>query len=241
MALARFNTDELEEVNILDLVPGARYYIVYVGFGVSAAIGEFICITDATGPLPVGQALFKMPLSHIPHYRFFGIGPAPAPIPPPPPPFMPQYTKFYKIKKSPKKRPRGNKNLDSAPSNNSNYNPSDHNQKLRTPQKKQRSTRLGPAYIPRSAPKATPGKRSKYRKRRTRRKRRQHDKKKTTLIKKTYYGRRKGKIIPIYGHKVRKKIGRHKSYIIWKTTKRNLPGKTYHGKFYKTRKAALKK
>lgn len=65
--------------------------------------------------------------------------------------------------------------------------------------------------------------------------------KKTILVKKKYYGKKKGKVIPIYGHKIQKRIGRHKFYILWKTTKKNLPGKTYYGKFYKTRKAALKK
>lgn len=58
------------------------------------------------------------------------------------------------------------------------------------------------------------------------------------LVKKVYYGRKKGKVIPIYGHKISKRIGRHRVYITWKTTKKNLPGKTYHGTFYKTRKDA---
>jgi len=61
------------------------------------------------------------------------------------------------------------------------------------------------------------------------------------LIKKKYYGRKKGKVIPIYGHKIPKRIGRHRFYISWKTTKKNLPGKTYHGKFYYTRKEARRR
>ena len=58
------------------------------------------------------------------------------------------------------------------------------------------------------------------------------------ILKKRYYGRKNGKVIPLYGHKISKRIGRHASYIIWKTTKKNLPGKTFYGKFYTTRKAA---
>jgi len=61
---------------------------------------------------------------------------------------------------------------------------------------------------------------------------------KSTLIKKKYYGRKKGKVIQIYGHKIARRIGRHRFVIKWKTTKKNLPGKTYYGKFYNTRKAA---
>lgn len=53
------------------------------------------------------------------------------------------------------------------------------------------------------------------------------------------YGIRKGRIIKIYAHKRKRKTRRHKSYILWKRTKRNLPNKTYRGKLYKTRKAAL--
>ena len=59
---------------------------------------------------------------------------------------------------------------------------------------------------------------------------------KSTLMKKKYYGRKKGKVIQIYGHKIPKRIGRHRFIIKWKTTKKNLPGKTYYGKFYNTRK-----
>ena len=65
--------------------------------------------------------------------------------------------------------------------------------------------------------------------------------KKSILIKKIYYGRKKGKVIPIYGHKIFERIGRHKFFITWKTTKKNLPGKTFHGTFYKTRKEAQDK
>ena len=56
-----------------------------------------------------------------------------------------------------------------------------------------------------------------------------------------YYGIKKGKVIPIYGHKIFERIGRHKFFITWKTTKKNLPGKTFHGTFYNTRKAAQDK
>lgn len=63
--------------------------------------------------------------------------------------------------------------------------------------------------------------------------------KKSTLIKKKYYGRKKGKVIPLYGHKIARRIGRHRFFIQWKTTKKNLPGKTYYGKFYNTRKEAM--
>jgi len=65
--------------------------------------------------------------------------------------------------------------------------------------------------------------------------------KKSILIKKMYYGIKKGKVIPIYGHKIFERIGRHKFFITWKTTKKNLPGKTFHGTFYNTRKAAQDK
>ena len=75
-------------------------------------------------------------------------------------------------------------------------------------------------------------KRRKY-KRRTRRRRG------SALIKK--YGRKRGKVIPIYGHKIPQRIGRHRFYILWKTTKKNLPGKTYHGRFYSTRKKAQRR
>ena len=68
--------------------------------------------------------------------------------------------------------------------------------------------------------------------------RRKGKRRKHLLIKKKYYGRKKGKAIPIYGHKIPKRIGRRRFYISWKTTKKNLPGKTYHGNFYYTRKEA---
>ena len=74
--------------------------------------------------------------------------------------------------------------------------------------------------------------------RRRTRKRRKRRGKGSTLMKKKYYGRKKGKVIQIYGHKISKRIGRHRFFIKWKTTKKNLPGKTYYGKFYNTRKAA---
>ena len=44
----------------------------------------------------------------------------------------------------------------------------------------------------------------------------------------------------MYPHKIKKSIGRHKYIISWKTTKENLPGKTFHGKFYKSKEEAMK-
>jgi hypothetical protein len=55
-----------------------------------------------------------------------------------------------------------------------------------------------------------------------------------------YYGIQNNKVIQIYPHKIEKKIGRHNYYILWKTTKENLPGKTFHGKFYKSKEEASK-
>ena len=58
-----------------------------------------------------------------------------------------------------------------------------------------------------------------------------------------YYGIKNDKVVTLYPHKKLKKrrTGRHKSYVLWKTTRKNLPGKTFHGKFYKTRSEAQKK
>lgn len=53
------------------------------------------------------------------------------------------------------------------------------------------------------------------------------------------YGIKNNKVIEIYPHKIEKKIGRNNYYILWKTTKENLPGKTFHGKFYKSKEEAL--
>ena len=63
------------------------------------------------------------------------------------------------------------------------------------------------------------------------------------VIDKTYYGKKRNKPIKIYGHKFYKNngIANRNYYVIWKTTRKNLINKTYHGKFYKTRKQALKK
>ena len=44
----------------------------------------------------------------------------------------------------------------------------------------------------------------------------------------------------MHTHKIHKKIGRHNYYLLWKTTKKNTPGKTYHGKFYKSKEEAMK-
>jgi len=64
------------------------------------------------------------------------------------------------------------------------------------------------------------------------------NKSKSVLLKKNYFGRKNGKVISIYGHKIFKKIGRHNFFISWKTTKKNLPGKTFYGKIYNTQKDA---
>uniref|UniRef100_A0A6C0F534 WGR domain-containing protein n=1 Tax=viral metagenome TaxID=1070528 RepID=A0A6C0F534_9ZZZZ len=56
---------------------------------------------------------------------------------------------------------------------------------------------------------------------------------------KTYYGIKNNKVIELYPHKIKKSIGRHKYIILWKTTKENLPGKTFHGKFYKSKEEAM--
>ena len=58
---------------------------------------------------------------------------------------------------------------------------------------------------------------------------------------KKHYGIKNNKVIELYPHKIKKSIGRHKYIILWKTTKENLPGKTFHGKFYKSKKEAMKK
>ena len=57
---------------------------------------------------------------------------------------------------------------------------------------------------------------------------------------KKYYGIKNNKVIELYPHKIKKSIGRHKYIILWKTTKENLPGKTFHGKFYKSKEEAMK-
>ena len=57
---------------------------------------------------------------------------------------------------------------------------------------------------------------------------------------KKYYGIKNNKVIELYPHKIKKSIGRHRYIISWKTTKENLPGKTFHGKFYKSKEEAMK-
>ena len=52
------------------------------------------------------------------------------------------------------------------------------------------------------------------------------------------YGVRKNRVVKLYPHKITKKIGRHNYYVLWKTTRKNLPGKTYHYKFFNTKEAA---
>ena len=63
--------------------------------------------------------------------------------------------------------------------------------------------------------------------------------KKHTMKKKTvkrrikqHYGLIKGKKVKLYPHNVKKTIGRRKYYVLWKTTKKNIPGKIYRGKLY---------
>lgn len=55
------------------------------------------------------------------------------------------------------------------------------------------------------------------------------------------FGIKKGKIIKIYPHKISKKRGKNNYYISWKTTRKNLSNKTFHGKFYKSKEEAKKK
>ncbi len=52
------------------------------------------------------------------------------------------------------------------------------------------------------------------------------------------YGIKNGKVVSLYAHKISKKIGKHNHYISWKTTRKNIPGKTFHGKFYNSKKEA---
>jgi hypothetical protein len=59
------------------------------------------------------------------------------------------------------------------------------------------------------------------------------------INKKIKYGIKNGKVIKVYPHKISKKVGRHQYSILWKTTRKNLPGKTFHGKFYKSKKQAM--
>ena len=54
------------------------------------------------------------------------------------------------------------------------------------------------------------------------------------------YGIKNNKIIKVYAHKKSKKMKKNKYHILWKTTRKNLPGKTFHGKFYKSKKDANK-
>ena len=58
---------------------------------------------------------------------------------------------------------------------------------------------------------------------------------------KKHYGIKNNKVIELYPHKIQKSIGRHKYIILWKTTKGNLPGKTFHGKFYKSKEEAMER
>lgn len=62
----------------------------------------------------------------------------------------------------------------------------------------------------------------------------------SSFNKKIKYGIKNGKVIKVYPHKISRKIGRQNYYILWKTTRKNLPRKTFHGKFYKSKKQAMK-
>tara|TARA_B110000971_G_scaffold199984_1_gene217675 strand:- start:2505 stop:3089 length:585 start_codon:yes stop_codon:yes gene_type:complete len=55
---------------------------------------------------------------------------------------------------------------------------------------------------------------------------------------KKHYGIRGNNVIELYPHRIPRSIGRHKYIISWKTTKENLPNKTFHGKFYKSKEEA---
>ena len=57
---------------------------------------------------------------------------------------------------------------------------------------------------------------------------------------KKHYGIRGNNVIELYPHRIPRSIGRHKYIISWKTTKENLPNKTFHGKFYKSKEEANK-
>ena len=70
------------------------------------------------------------------------------------------------------------------------------------------------------------------------RKHRKYKKSKGTVSNKVKYGVKKNKVVKLYGHRITKRIGRHHYYTLWKTTRKNLPGKTYHGKFFNSKKAA---
>ena len=70
------------------------------------------------------------------------------------------------------------------------------------------------------------------------RKHRKYKKRKGTVSNKVKYGVKKNKVVKLYGHRITKRIGRHHYYTLWKTTRKNLPGKTYHGKFFNSKKAA---
>lgn len=86
------------------------------------------------------------------------------------------------------------------------------------------------------------GKKSKTKRRTIRRTgRRTIRRKKTASFRggKIKYGIRKNKVIELYPHKINTKIGRHNYKILWKTTKNNLPGKTFHGKFYNSKEEAM--
>ncbi len=56
------------------------------------------------------------------------------------------------------------------------------------------------------------------------------------------YGIKRNKVITVYGHKkqYKEKVGRHRSYTLWKTTRKNLPGKIYQGRFFNTKEQAMK-
>ena len=56
------------------------------------------------------------------------------------------------------------------------------------------------------------------------------------------YGIKRKRVIKVYGHKMKfkEKVGRHRTYTLWKTTRKNLPGKTYQGRFFNTKEQAMK-
>lgn len=94
---------------------------------------------------------------------------------------------------------------------------------------------------PSSIDAALPGITIAAKKKSTRRSKRKNTRKKTQkAVGKKYYGIKNNKVIQLYPHKIKKSIGRHKYIISWKTTKGNISGKTFHGKFYMSKQEAMK-
>tara|TARA_B100000686_G_scaffold354075_1_gene462519 strand:- start:938 stop:1834 length:897 start_codon:yes stop_codon:yes gene_type:complete len=54
------------------------------------------------------------------------------------------------------------------------------------------------------------------------------------------YGIKNNKVVTLYPHKIKTPNQRHNYKLLWKTTKNNLPRKTFHGKFYNSKEEAMK-